>query len=398
MKNLIVHIYYCNNDDSEEKMSFKISTITALMFICIIYSACMNNPIKITPDDILLKEKAATYQIELEKMVQEYHLPSLSVVVIKDKKFIYSRGFGYSDNENKIIATDKTPYQIASVTKPIAATVFLGLSEQGIIDLHGKMKDYYPEYVKSFDEFYNKIKENYPDMMHIIENYHYKTEDITIWHHLTHTSEGKPGERFKYNGFLYSILSKVVDAVSKKDFRTIVSEDIIKKLNMENSLSDAYDTSKPEVLKNLAKPYIIDEKGNAVLNVNYKASNLGAGGGIISTVLDLAKFDSAYDSDELISQNSKEYAFTPAKSNDGKTLPYGIGWFIGNYRGHKVVYHTGWDGPAYSALYLKVLDSNLTLILLSNCQELIAPFMEELGKGNIEYSPFAKAFLDIFLQ
>jgi CubicO group peptidase (beta-lactamase class C family) len=379
-------------------MKIKLYMIASLIFICIIFYACMNNPIKITPDGILLIEKATTYQIELEKLIQEYHLPSLSVAVVKDKKCVYSAGFGFADIENKIKATDSTPYQIASVTKPIAASIILGLSEQGLIDLHGKMKDYYPEYVKSFDEFYNKIKENYPNMMPIIENYNYKTEEITIWHHLTHTSEGKPGEHFKYSGFLYSTLSKVVDAASKKDFRTILSEDIFKRLDMENSMPDAYDTSKPDVLKNLAKPYIIDEGGNAVLNRNYRASDLGAGGGIISTVLDLVKFDIAYDSHEIISQSSRDLAYTPAKSNDGKILPYGIGWFIGNYKGHKVVYHTGWDGPAYSALYLKVLDSNLTLILLSNCENLTAPFMEELGKGNIEYSPFAKAFLVTFLK
>jgi CubicO group peptidase (beta-lactamase class C family) len=345
-------------------------------------------------NDILIKLKR--YEKEIIKLKEEYQLPSISVAILANQVIVYSKAFGYSDMENQTIATDSTPYRIASVTKPIASTIILRLVEEGDLDLDGNIKDYWKDHYGYFDDKKNWIEENAPQLISIIENYHYERDDITSKHHLTHTSEGTPGENFKYNGFLYSTLSKLVDMVSERDFYSLVKEDIILNLNMRNSLPQQTDKWRPDVLERLAKPYYKNEKGELVLG-EYPPPNLGAGAGIISTVLDLAKFDIALDNDKLISSESKKLAFTPAKLNNGENIPYGLGWFVGKYKNHKVVYHTGWQTASFSALYLKVKDKDLTLILLANSEDLIAPFMQGLGAGQIEASPFAKEFLDLFL-
>jgi CubicO group peptidase (beta-lactamase class C family) len=188
----------------------------------------------------------------------------------------------------------------------------------------------------------------------------------------------------------------LVDNVSDRNFETLIREDIIQKLNMTGSLPMQADTSKPEILKVLAKPYYNNEKNELVLG-EYPERGLGAGAGIISSVTDLAKFDIALDNNQLMTQKSKELAFTPARLNNGQEIPYGLGWFIGKYKTHKVVYHTGWQYKSFSALYVKVPDKNVTLILLANSEELFLPFMEWLSSGQIEGSPFAKEFLDLFV-
>lgn len=345
-------------------------------------------------NDILIKLKR--YEGEIIRLRKEYQLPSISVAILANQEIVYSKAFGYSDMENQTAATDSTPYRIASVTKPIASTIILRLVEKGDLDLDGNIKDYWKDYYSYFDGKKNWIEENAPQLISIVENYHYERDDITLRHHLTHTSEGTPGENFKYNGFLYSTLSKLVDMVSERNFYTLVKEDIILNLNMRNSLPQQTDKWRPGVLERLAKPYYKNEKGELILG-EYPPPNLGAGAGIISTVLDLAKFDIALDKDKLISSESKKLAFTPAKLNNGESIPYGLGWSVGEYKNHKVVYHTGWQTASFSGLYLKVTDKDLTLILLANSEDLIAPFMEGLGAGQIEASPFAKEFLDLFL-
>jgi CubicO group peptidase (beta-lactamase class C family) len=224
-----------------------------------------------------------------------------------------------------------------------------------------------------------------------------KKGDMTLQQQLSHTSEGTPGENFKYSGFLYSQLSNLVDIVSDKDFYSSVKEDIILNLNMNNSLPQQSDTWRPYVIENLAKPYFKNNKDELVLG-NYPKPDLGAGAGIVSSVLDLAKFDIALDSDRLISTEMKELAFTPTKLNNGKECPYGLGWFVGKYKNYKIVYHTGWQPLSFSGLYLKVIDKDLTLILLANSEDLIAPFMKGLGAGQINASLFAKGFLDLMLK
>jgi CubicO group peptidase (beta-lactamase class C family) len=343
-----------------------------------------------------LAAKLKRYEKEIVRLREKHQLPSISVAILANQETVYSKGFGYSDIANQTMATDSTPYRIASVTKPIASTIILRLVEEGKLELDGRIKDYWEDYYSYFDGKKNWIEENAPQLMSIIDNYHYERDDITLKHHLTHTAEGIPGGNFKYNGFLYSTLSKLVDQVSERDFYTLVKEDIILNLNMENSLPQQTDKWRPRVLERLVKPYYRSEKDELVLG-EYPPPNLGAGAGIISTVLDLAKLDVALDSDKLISPESKELAFTPARLNSGESIPYGLGWFIGEYKNHKVVYHTGWQSASFSGLYLKVIDKDLTLILLANSEDLIAPFMQGLGAGQAEACPFAKEFLDLFL-
>ena len=344
-----------------------------------------------------IRQIIPVYEKILIELQEEYYLPSISVAIISNKKVIYSNAIGYADIERKIVATDTTPYRIASITKPIASTIILKLVENGKLQLDGKLKDYWPNYINYFDNIKNMIKEQMPQYIGLIENYHFENGNITLRQQLSHTSEGIPGNNFKYSGFLYSELSNLVDFVSDKDFYSSVKEDIIIKLNMINSLPRQSDTWRPHVIQNLAKPYFKKENGELVLG-NYPKQNLGAGAGIVSTVLDLAKFDIALDSNKLISPEMKQLAFTPTILNSGKDCPYGLGWFVGEYKKHKVVFHTGWQPLSYSGLYMKVVDKNLTLILLANSEDLIAPFMNGLESGHIFESPFAEGFLDLVLK
>ena len=337
------------------------------------------------------------YENILNELMQNYNLPSLSVAILAHQQVIYATGFGFADMEGKIAATDTTPYRIASVTKPIASAIILRLVENGLLQLDGKLKDYWSDYFNYFDTQKKLITEKAPQFIGLIEDYHYELGEITLRQQLSHTAEGMPGEKFKYSGYLYSQLSGMVDKISERNFYTLVKEDIILKLGMDHSLPQQSDTWRPSVIKNLAKPYYRDETGKLVQGT-YPKPDLGAGAGIVSCVSDLARFDIALDRNLILTPEMKALAFTRTKLNDGSEAPYGLGWFIGSYKDHKIVYHTGWQPRAFSALYLKVPERDYSLILLANSEDLIAPFMDQLGAGQIAGCPFAKHFLDLLLD
>jgi hypothetical protein len=76
-------------------------------------------------------------------------------------------------------------------------------------------------------------------------------------------------------------------------------------------------------------------------------------------------------------------------------LPYALGWFVQQYNATRVVWHYGlW--PQYSALYLKVPDRQLTLIILGNSGGVSEAF--GLADGDVTASPFARAFLRLFVS
>lgn len=365
------------------------SSFTAIVLILLMISCDRQN----------FNTEISQYNVNLDSLRKKYNIPSISVAILHNQEIIFSKGYGYADIQNKIPATDSTPYRIASITKPIASTVILKLVEEGKLNLDGKIKDYWPNYYEDFDNTKKYFKENLPFLLGLVSDYNYKQYDITLRQHLNQICEGIPGEKFHYNGLLYGRLSNVVDNVSDRRFETLIKEDIIEKLGMNNSLPKQSDTSRPEVLKRLAKPYCLNEKKELVLSKYVEPNEpLGAGAGIISSVTDLAKFDIALDKNQLITQESKELAFIKGHLNNGKKIPYGLGWFIGEYKNHKVVYHTGWEWKSFSGLYVKVPDKNMTLIILANSEDLYLPFLEKVSSGDIEGSPFAKEFLDLFIK
>ena len=59
----------------------------------------------------------------VESLRQMADIPGLSFAVVKDQEIILAMGLGYANVEQKILAAADTPYNLASVTKPLAAVV-----------------------------------------------------------------------------------------------------------------------------------------------------------------------------------------------------------------------------------------------------------------------------------
>jgi hypothetical protein len=84
------------------------------------------------------------------------------------------------------------------------------------------------------------------------------------------------------------------------------------------------------------------------------------------------------------------------RSPTGESLPYSLGWFAQRYAGHELRWHSGWWDDAYSALYLKVPDENLTLILLANSEGVWSD--NPRSSAQVQKSSFARAFFRAFLE
>ena len=80
-------------------------------------------------------ERIALLETLLENIRQELKIPAYSAAIVKDQKAVWARGFGYADVENKIPATEHTPYHLASLTKTFASTILMQLVQEGKIKL-----------------------------------------------------------------------------------------------------------------------------------------------------------------------------------------------------------------------------------------------------------------------
>ena len=75
-------------------------------------------------------ERIARLESMLENLRQELKIPAYSAAIVKDQKVIWAKGFGYADLENKIPATEHTPYHLASLTKTFGSTILMQLVQE----------------------------------------------------------------------------------------------------------------------------------------------------------------------------------------------------------------------------------------------------------------------------
>ena len=119
----------------------------------------------------------------------------------------------------------------------------------------------------------------------------------------------------------------------------------------------------------------------------------------MATAYDLASFETALDLGIPLSRSTLNQMWNPAIVNDALgnriTTPTGLGWFVQNASGEKLVWTFGHIPDASSALILKVPSKNLTLIMLSNSGGLANGFNFE--QGDVTTSPFVKVFLRLFI-
>lgn len=87
--------------------------------------------------------------------------------------------------------------------------------------------------------------------------------------------------------------------------------------------------------------------------------------GLVSTVLDLAKYDAALYTEKLLKKQTLDQMFTKAKLNNGQEIEHGLGFGMTPFRNHRRVGHSG-GHTGFSTTITRLIDHKLTVIVLSN--------------------------------
>ncbi len=329
---------------------------------------------------------AARFVARADSLRQAAKIPGLAIAIVRDTTIVLATGLGYADLARRIAVTPATPFNIASVTKPISAVVALQLVEQGRLDLDRPMSSY-----AQFNEFCAAARDRGGIFFDDLDC----DAPLTLRHVLSMTANGVPGTKFFYNPILYSWASRPIMQATDSSFSDLVLAHVLRPVGMTRS-ARVYRALplRPELAADLAKPYHVDSSGAIVESPPPGPQGDGAAGGVISTAADLARFDIALTRGALLSAASRVAMWTAARSPSGAALPYGLGWFVEEHEGEQLLWHTGlWEGQ-YSALYLKVPARRLSLILLANSDGL--RWDNRLDEGGAVRSPFVRAFLNAF--
>src|ERR1700689_3940621 len=86
-------------------------------------------------------------------------LPGLSIAVVEDASVVWSRAVGVSNVETKEAVRTATPFEAASMGKPVFVYVVMKLVEEGLLDLDRPLVQYMPRpsFIASDDPNIDKI-------------------------------------------------------------------------------------------------------------------------------------------------------------------------------------------------------------------------------------------------
>src|SRR5579862_7763282 len=69
----------------------------------------------------------------VEKYLEKYEMPGLSIAIAKNDSLLYVKGYGYSDISAQKEVTDSSLFRIGCLSQPITAMGIMKLVEQGKI-------------------------------------------------------------------------------------------------------------------------------------------------------------------------------------------------------------------------------------------------------------------------
>lgn len=301
----------------------------------------------------------------------------LQMVIINDGQVVYTHEFGLKSRATGRATDSETIFAGCSLSKPVFAYLVMQLVEEGELDLDRPLVDYLADPI----EEYRKWGDLKGDA---------RMRDITARRVLTHTTgwpnlrammEGgklgfvySPGERFSYSGEAFSFLQFVIQQITGKNLDVLARERIFGPFGM------------------LRTSYIWDEgfesncaDGHTETQRRIKMTRsleAGAGGSLVTTAADFARFVAAVMNAEGLKQTSVDQMLAPqvrvvskrmfgplARETVGDTtsihLSWGLGWGLFASEFGPAFFHTG-HAPGWENYTVTYRDQRIGIVLLSN--------------------------------
>lgn len=291
------------------------------------------------------------------ELMKTNSIPGLSIAVATENEIVWAQGFGFADLENKTSVKLNSKFRIGSISKTLTALAIGKLIDDYEINLSDEVHKYvaylpkkkYPitigqlaSHTAGIRDYDYKTGEFFSD-----KNYKSVEESIDIFKDDSLLFE--PGSQYSYSTYGYVLLSAVIEGVTQMDYNKFMLDSILVPMKMVNTLPDYnYD-----IIENRVRFY--DKMSGRVINgYHVNNSNKWAGGGYLSTSLDLVRMCRVLLNKEFLYKTTKQLLWTPATLSNGEKTNYGIGWRINkDYLNRMYVHHGGSSigGRSFLLLY-----------------------------------------------
>ncbi|MDQ3800693.1 MAG: serine hydrolase [Acidobacteriota bacterium] len=330
-----------------------------------------------TQDSNDLARQLQAIEEKVEARRRELGIPGMALAIVRDDQIIYAKGLGYKDFEKQIPVTADTQFAIGSATKAFTALSILMTQDDGKLSLDDSPKKYLSYFKMKDPDADSKITVR--DLLSHSSGLN-RTDLAMITGKLSRAEliqvagEAKPTaklrEKFQYQNLMYAAAGEIVAQTQKMPWETFVPERIFKPLGMTNSTMSISEMQKVKDYS-FGYDYNFDTRQTRRLPFR-EIDQVAPAGSINSSAKDMAQWlrfvlgGGAIGGKRLVSEKGFEEWLKPQMkiAPNGK-FNYGLGWFLQEWYGLKVVQHGG-NIDGFNALVAMIPEKKLGFVMLTN--------------------------------
>lgn len=317
------------------------------------------------PEEWVMDDKLAFYLDEFarnfEEGMMEENIPGAAVVIVKDGRVVFQRGFGVKERGKADPVDENTIFRLGSLSKGFASVLAAMLEEEGTINWDEPVSEVVPYFMLHNPEQSSRIR-----VSHLLSHttglprhaYTNLIEDgLTLENIIPRLHQvplvAREGTQHSYQNVAFSVIEKVIEARTESNFNTLLQERLFVPLEMNHTSSNYAGIFNAE---NRATPHIFhsQNRGRLPVPINRNYYNAVSSGGINASAVDLGKWllllTGHYP--DVVSMDALETIYDPvvtirsrrfSRHWDGVNQShYGLGWRVLYNHGQRIVYHGGY--------------------------------------------------------
>lgn len=317
----------------------------------------------------------------IDAAVSNFEIPGLAVGIVKNGEIVLANGYGYANATTKTEVDENTVFGIASCSKAFTAACIAILVDEGRLDWHDHVSAILP-YFQLYDPYITR-QLTVEDLLCHRSGYETFDGDL-LWYGTDYSRKEVVNrfryrenpysfrEQFGYSNLMYIIAGEVIQEVSGMSWENFVKEKIFDPLGMTTTTTTNTGFNSD---MNIAWPHL---DGEAMDFINY--DNSGPAASINSSVMDLLAWiqlmltkgaledtsiftESQYY--KMVSPHTVLNAGRAEKPNGRHFASYGLGWFLYDNQGMKVIHHGG-GLPGFHSKVVLVPEDSLGYVILAN--------------------------------
>lgn len=347
--------------------------------------------------------RLASLDADIEAVRKQFNVPAIAVAIVEGDRIVYEKGFGPREIGKPAQVDENTLFAIASNTKAFTAAALSMLADEGKLSLDDRVIDHLPWFRMS--DAYVTREMRIRDLLAHRSGLTLGAGDLLYWPTTSYSTEevarrlkdvplgGSFRGQYAYDNILFGVAELVIEAASGQSYEDFLKQRIFQPLGMETT---RFNSDRLEAKDNVATGYALADFKDLQPAPRMSWGNVSGAGGIYSSVHELSKWvrmqlaggtyvDAKGNEHRLFSKKRQDAMWsivTPIPVNEpsvpelkpGKPnfVGYGEGWMLSDYRGNKLVWHTG-GWPGMVSRITMVPDRKIGVIVLTS-QEVGAAF------------------------